>query len=61
MPYGIIALVASIALVIYFIFASKASRLTKGVVSGFFILCLALLFGWQSNNPLIGVFKGVTH
>ena len=42
MPYGFMVLVAGIALVAYFDFATKASWITKAVVSGLYI---EMLFG----------------
>ena len=42
MPYGFIVLVAGIALVAYFDFATEASWITKAVVSGLYI---EMLFG----------------
>ena len=56
MPYGLIVLVASVALVAYFDFATKASWITKAVVSGLFIFCFASIFGWIAFNSLIGFF-----
>jgi len=55
-PYGIIVLVASVALVAYFDFYSKASWIAKAVVSGLFIFCFASWFGWIALNPLIRLF-----
>jgi hypothetical protein len=55
-PYGIIVLVLSIALVAYFDFYSKASWMAKAVVSGISIFCFASWFGWISFNPLIRLF-----
>lgn len=56
MPYGFIVLIASIGLVAYFDFATKASWITKTIVSGLFILCIASFFGWIGVNSLIGLF-----
>ena len=55
-PYGIIVLVASIALVVYFDFATEASWIAKVVISGIFIFCMASWFGWIAVNSLIGLF-----
>ena len=56
MPYGIIVLVASIALIAYFDFASQASWIAKIVVSGLFLFSFASWHGWIAVNPLIGLF-----
>lgn len=56
MPYGFIVLFASIALVAYFDFATKASWITKAVVSGLFIFCFVSFFGWITFNSLINLF-----
>lgn len=56
MPYGIIVLVASIALIAYFDFASQASWLAKIVVSALFLFSFASWHGWIAVNPLIGLF-----
>ncbi|MGA3267703.1 MAG: hypothetical protein ABSE16_12870 [Verrucomicrobiota bacterium] len=56
MPYGIIVLAASVALVAYFDFATKASWLTKVVVSSLFIFSFASCLGWIAVNSLIGLF-----
>jgi len=56
MPYGLIVLVASVALVAYFDFATEASWITKAVVSGIFIFSFASCFGWIAVNSLIGLF-----
>ena len=55
-PYGLIVLVASVALVVYFDFRTEASWMAKGVVSGIFIFCMLSLFGWIAINPLIRLF-----
>jgi hypothetical protein len=55
-PYGIIVLIASVALVAYFDFATEASWIAKMVVSGLFIFCLASFFGWIAVNPFIRLF-----
>jgi hypothetical protein len=55
-PYGIIVLVGSIALVVYFDFATEASWIAKVVVSGLFIFCMASWFGWIAVNPLVRLF-----
>jgi hypothetical protein len=56
MTYGIIVLIASVALVAYFDFATEASWIAKGVVSGIFVFCFASIFGWIAVNPLIRLF-----
>ena len=56
MPYGLIVLVASIALVAYFDFATKARWIAKAVVSGIFLFSLASYRGWIGVNSLIGLF-----
>ena len=57
MPYGFIVLVASVALVAYFDFATEASWITKAVVSGIFIFSFASCFGWiAAVNSLVGLF-----
>ena len=55
MPYGFIVLIASIALVAYFDFATEARWIAKAIVSGIFIFCFASVFGWIGINPLIGL------
>jgi uncharacterized membrane protein len=55
-PYGIIVLIASIALVVYFDFATEASWIAKVAISGIFIFCMASWFGWIVVNPLIRLF-----
>ena len=55
-PYGIIVLVAGLALVVYFDFATEASWVAKVVITGIFIFCMASWFGWIAVNPLIGLF-----
>jgi hypothetical protein len=57
MPYGMIIVVASVALVAYFDFATDASWITKAVVSGLFIFSFASCFGWITVNSLIGLFS----
>lgn len=56
MPYGIIVLASSIALVAYFDFATEASWIAKTLVSGLFIFSFASWHGWIAVNPLIGLF-----
>jgi len=56
MPYGLIVLVASVALIAYFDFATEATWITKAVVSGIFIFSLASYRGWIAVNSLIGLF-----
>jgi hypothetical protein len=55
MGYSIIVLVASVALVVYFVFATDASFISKTVVAGLFVFgsaCFLWIRGWS----LIGVF-----
>jgi hypothetical protein len=55
MGYSIIVLVASIALVAYFIFATEASFMSKAVVAGllgFSFACIYWIQGWS----LVGLF-----
>lgn len=56
MPYGLIVLFASVALVAYFDFSTEASWITKAVVSCLFIFSLASCLGWIAVNSLIGLF-----
>jgi hypothetical protein len=56
MPYGWIVLVASVALVVYFDFKTRASWITKVIVSGLFLFCVASFFGWIAVHPLIRLF-----
>ena len=56
MPYGLIVLFASVALVAYFVFVTDASWIAKVVVSGIFIFCMASRFGWIACNPLVRLF-----
>jgi hypothetical protein len=56
MPYGLIVLIASVALVAYFIFATKASWIGKAVVFGLFIFSFASIYGWIPVRSLIGLF-----
>ena len=56
MPYGLIVLLASVALVAYFDFATEASWITKVVVSGLFVFSIASCFGWIAVNSLVGLF-----
>ncbi len=46
MPYGLIILFGSIALIVYFDLVTEAAWVTKVIVSGFFIFSLALTLGW---------------
>ena len=54
MPYGIIVVLASIALVAYFVFVTEASWITKAVVSALFIFSFASCRGWIAIDSLIG-------
>jgi hypothetical protein len=56
MPYGLIVLFASIALVANFNFATKASLVSKTAVSGIFLLALACFLGWIPGGSLAGLF-----
>jgi hypothetical protein len=56
MPYGLIIVVASIALVAYFDFVTEASWIAKIIVSGLFVFSFASCFGWIAVNSLIGLF-----
>jgi len=56
MPYGLIVLIASTALVAYFDFATEALWITKAVVSGIYLFCFASLLGWIPCGPLIRMF-----
>jgi hypothetical protein len=56
MPYGIIILAASIVLVAWFDFATEASWISKGIVSGLFLFCIGSLFGWIHIHPLVRLF-----
>jgi hypothetical protein len=56
MPYALIVVLASIALVAYFVFVTEASWITKAVVSGIFIFCMASRFGWIACSPLVSQF-----
>jgi len=56
MPYGLIVLFASVALVAWFDFATRASWIAKAMISGVFIFCMASFFGWIACNPLIRLF-----
>jgi hypothetical protein len=57
MPYGLIIVFATVALVAYFDFATDASWITKAVVSVLFIFSFASCFGWIAVNSLIGLFS----
>ena len=46
MPYGLIILFGSIALIIYFDLVTEASWLAKAIVSVIFFFSLALYLGW---------------
>jgi len=56
MPYGLIVLFTSVALIAYFVFMTDACWITKVVVSGIFIFCLASRFGWIACDPLVTLF-----
>jgi uncharacterized membrane protein len=56
MPYGLIVLLGSVALVAYFDFATKALWMAKTMVSGLFLFSFASWHGWVAINPLIGLF-----
>lgn len=47
MPYGYIVLFAVIALTVYFVFATPAPHIAKGVVLGVMGFCLACIFWWH--------------
>ena len=55
MGYSIIVLVASIALFVWFIFATKAALLMKAGVSGAFAFSFFCLF-WKREWSLAGLF-----
>jgi hypothetical protein len=55
MGYSIIVLVASAALVVYFVFATEASVISKAVVSGLFAFSFACVF-WIRGWSFIGLF-----
>jgi len=59
MPYGLIAIFASVLLVLYFVFLTEASWIIKAVVSGIFIFCTTSFFGWVVCNPLVTLFLRV--
>jgi hypothetical protein len=55
MGYSIIVLVASVALVVYFVFATEASFISKAMVTGLFVFSFACFF-WIRAWSLIGLF-----
>jgi len=57
MPYGIIVLIASVALVAYFDFATKASWIAKAAVSVIFVICFGTVLGWIAGiNYLVALY-----
>ena len=55
MPYGLILLVISIALALWYVFATKASLIAKASVSG--LQCFALIcFYWLPRFALYACF-----
>jgi hypothetical protein len=58
MNYSIIVIVASVVLVTYFLFSSKAKFASKAVVSGIFVFSFACFF-WLRGWSLVGLFLQV--
>lgn len=52
MPYGLIVLLFSIALVTVFVFVTEASNWTKGVVAGLFLVSFAWRYGFYLRAAL---------
>lgn len=59
LPYGLIVLVAIIALVVYFDFATEASWISKAVVTGLFLLSFVSFYRWTHSLVPIGLFLRV--
>jgi hypothetical protein len=56
MPYGIIVLLGSVGLVLYFVFGTEASFVSRATVAGLFLFglaCLFLIAGWSLFGSLL--------
>ncbi len=58
-PYGLIVLVTSIALVAWFDFATEASWISKGIVSVLFLLTFGPFLHRLGVSSLVGLFLRV--
>lgn len=58
-PYGLIVLIASIALVIWFDLFTEASWISKAIVSTLFLLTFGPFFHWLGISSLVGLFLRV--
>lgn len=58
-PYGLIVLIASIALVVWFDFLTEASWISKVIVSVLFLLTFGPFFHWLGVSSLVGLFLRV--
>jgi hypothetical protein len=60
LPYGLIVLVASIALVVYFDFVTEASWINKAVVSVLFLFTFTpFIYSWTHSTLPLGLFLRV--